>query len=244
MANKTEPDILDTNYPLMVKLRESTPGTYNHAKSVASLLEAVAAAIGLDEYKLKVAGYYHDIGKTVAPKMFAENQQDGDENPHDKLEPRVSLRYITAHVGDTAQILINDKNIPVEVIRWCTQHHGTSVAKAFYYKRQGQCPDAKESDYRYPGIKPECLEAALIMICDILEATSRSLSQHNKLEDVGQLVEQVIQDLEQDQQLDDVELTFGKLRLIKEVLKKELASQYHKRVDYVEPGKLDAEEER
>jgi len=238
MSKDTKSDVLDNNYPLMIRLRERAPGTYSHSKAVANLLESVAVVTGLPEHMLKIAGFYHDIGKTVAPRMFTENQSDGEDNPHDVLSPRVSLRYITAHVGDTAQILINDSNIPRDVIRWCTQHHGTCVTKAIYWKRKKENGEAKEDDYRYPGQKPECLESALLMVCDILEATTRSMSQAGKLDDIDQLVEQVLQDLEQDEQLDDVELTFGKLRMIKSVLKRELAAQYHKRVDYEKPVEI------
>lgn len=228
-------DVLDVNYPLMIRLKEKAPGTYSHSKSVAQLLEAVAVNVGLPEHNLMVAGYYHDIGKIVLPDMFTENQTDGTENPHHKLEPRISLRYITAHVGDTAQILINDSHIPVEVIRWCTQHHGTSVVKSFYWKRKKENDTTRENDYRYACERPKSLEAALLMICDILEATSRSLVQAHKLTDIPDLVDRVIQELEKDEQLDDVELTFGKLRVIKDVLRKELSAQYHKRLDYETP---------
>jgi putative nucleotidyltransferase with HDIG domain len=237
MNKENHIDVLDSNYPLIIKLKETAPGTYNHSRAVASLLEAIAIAIDLPDELLKIAGFYHDIGKTVSPKMFIENQQEEDENPHDKLEPHVSLRYITAHVGDTAQILINDRNIPVEVIRWCIQHHGTSVIKSVFLKKQ-KSGEAKRDNYRYPCKKPECLEAALIMICDILEATSRALSQSGQLISIDELVEKVIQDLEQDEQLDDVELTFGKLRIIKNVLKKELSAQYHKRINYKDTPEL------
>lgn len=243
MIKDITPDVLDSNYPLMVRLREKAPGTYSHSKAVASLLESVATVTDLPEKELAVAGYYHDIGKTVNPHMFSENQAGDAVDAYSELPPWASLRFITAHVGDTAQILINDPNISHDIVRWCTQHHGACVAKYFYRLAKKEDKNTEEDDYRYPGTKPECLEAALLMICDILEATSRSLSQAGKLGDVGQLVEQVIQDLEQDQQLDDVELTFGKLRIIKEVLKKELTAQYHQRVDYDNADKVTPEEE-
>lgn len=235
--SRTDP--LDSNYPLMIMLREKAPGTYSHSKAVAALLEAVAVATGMHEESLVMAGYYHDIGKTVAPHMFIENQAEGEDN-HKGLPPEVSHRYITAHIGDTAQILVNDSNIPAEVVRWCTQHHGTCVAQYFYRKAKRTKNKPNKDTFRYSCTKPESLSAALVMICDILEAKCRALSQAGKLEDIGVLVEETIQELEQDEQLDDVELTFGRLRTIKNVLKKELAAQYHQRVDY---DKAEEEEE-
>lgn len=245
-------DVLDNSYPLLARLREEAPGTFSHSKNVASMVENVASVVGLQEEYLAIAGFYHDIGKIVVPKMFTENQLEKEENKHDSLSPLVSLRFITAHVGDTARILVNDGNIPRQVIRWCTQHHGTTVVKPFFTQAKKEFPDVSPDNFRYPGPRPECLEAAILMMCDILEATSRSKAQAGKLEDIEGLVERVISDLEQDEQLDDVELTFGKLRKIKTVLKKELKAQFHKRVDYADAEALppaikkrkDKEEER
>lgn len=230
-ATKITTDVLDANYPLLAQLRELAPGTHHHSKNVALLLERVAVEIDISDSDLVMAGLYHDVGKIAAPHMFTENQTDG-ANAHDGIAPKASLRFITAHVGDTARILVNDGNIPLHVIRWCTQHHGTSPAKYFLARAKEQDPEVDINLFRYPGPRPECLESALLMICDILEATSRSKDQAGKLDSIDDLVESVIADLVDDEQLDAVELTFGKLRVIKTVLKKELAAQYHKRIDY------------
>lgn len=232
--------ILDNNYPLTLMLKKKAPGTYSHSAATAALLKQLAIALDLDEFKLTIAGLFHDIGKTVNPKVFTENQTtDEDRAFHSELPSHVSLKYITSHIGDTAQILINDPGISQlpNVIRWCTQHHGNSIVQYFYNKDKECMEDVNPDNYRYSCTRPECLEAALLMICDILEATAKSLSQANKL-DVNELVERVMLNLEVDGQLDDVEFTFKKLRIIKVVLKEELAAQYHQRVDY------DTEEER
>jgi len=147
MSKETTSDVLDSNYPLMVQLRENAPGTYSHSRAVASLLESVATVIDVPERPLIIAGYYHDIGKTVHPDMFSENQTDVDTDHYSTLPPWASLRFITAHVGDTAQILINDPNIPQEVVRWCTQHHGACVAKYFYRLAKKSDKNIKRDDW-------------------------------------------------------------------------------------------------
>ena len=221
-------DVLDSNYPLMVLLKEKTPGTYSHSRNVAGILEAIGTELELDVQVLKIAGFYHDIGKSVSPRFFTENQTDDEENPHDELEPWMSHKIITSHVSDTAQILVNDSNIDRNVIEICTQHHGTCIMKFFLKKSKSKNPD----NYRYKAKKPQSLEAALLMICDRIEATSRSLDQAGKLDDIDILVETSINELIDDEQLDDVEFTFGKFRQIKKILKSELAAQFHKRIDY------------
>jgi len=222
-------DVLDSNYPLMTTLREKAPGTYAHGKNVAALLEALGSELDLDVPKLKIAGYYHDIGKVVDPKYFSENQTD-DEDIHKDLTPRLSYKTIISHVADTTCILINDENIPVSVVRWCSQHHGTTVLKYFFVKSKNKNADT----YRYPTKIPSTLEAGLLMLCDCLEAKCRSLYQSDKLVNIEETVDSTLNDLMADQQLDDIELPkLSYLRRMKMVLYRELGSMYKpKRVDY------------
>ena len=222
-------DVLSPDYPLMVIMR-SIPGTLSHSKNIALMMETIAPELGLDGRKLKIAAYYHDIGKSVNPRFFTENQDDSAPDPHKDLDAWISYRMITAHIGDTVQILVNDPNIPRDVIEWCSQHHGTCVVRYFCTKSG----TGNEDNYRYKCSRPRSLEAALLMICDHLEARSRSLSQAGKLGSIDELVDAAITELlEEDEQLDDVALPkLGHLRLIKTLLKRELAGRYHKRVDY------------
>lgn len=219
-------DVLDSGYKLMVLLREKAPGTYNHSKNVASMLEAIGSELGLDVRSLRIAGYFHDIGKTTFPELFTENQ--ADQNIHDSLNPQISYHLITSHVAWTSDILTNDSNIPREVIQWCSQHHGTTVVRYFFQKDGSR----NENKYRYKCTKPNTLEGMLLMLCDHLEARSRSLSQSGKLDQIDDLVEIAFNDLNIDEQFDDVTLKLAHLRLIKKFLCRELSSQYHKRIDY------------
>lgn len=221
-------DVLDPKHRLMSMLRDKASGTYNHSKNVAFLMESLATELDLDSRKLKIAAYFHDIGKTVNPLYFTENQEDA--NPHDHLDPDMSFKIISSHVGESVQILVNEPQIPYEVLQWISQHHGSSVMRYFFTKSKS----TNSSLFRYQCCKPQCVEAALLMITDHLEARSRSLSQSGKLDNATVLIDTIITELIDDSQLDGVSIKLGDLRKIKSALAKEIESQFHKRVDYDE----------
>jgi putative nucleotidyltransferase with HDIG domain len=218
--------LLDSTYPLLQKFREACPGTYKHAQALASMVEGIALALDRDVDCMKVAALYHDIGKMFNPTYFTENQLD-DENPHDKLDPRISYQIITRHVSDSAVILINDTLFPRSLIEIITQHHGTSVLK-YFFKKSGKDVD---DVFRYKTSKPTCVDSAILMICDHIEATSRAMVQANKFDPVT-IIEDTINGLISDGQLDEVVMRLGDLKKIKEALAKELQGTYQKRVDY------------
>jgi len=221
-------NVLDVNYPLLKKFREMCPGTFKHSQNLVGLLEGIAMSLELDINSIKIMGQYHDIGKVMNPQYFAENQLD-DENPHDKLDPIISYQIITRHVSDTALILMSDLNFSREMIRIICQHHGTSIVKYFFDKSNRDVEDI----FRYKCEKPTCVESAVLMICDQIEARNRSELQANKKKaEVVQIIEDTINDLLSDGQLDDVVMRLGDLQKIKESLYKELESTFHKRVDY------------
>lgn len=220
--------LLDSTYPLLQKFREVCSGTYKHSQSVASMIEGVALSLSLDVNKMKVAAQYHDIGKMFNPKFFTENQLE-DENPHDKLSPLISYSMITRHVSDSVAILINDHNFPRDIIEIISQHHGQSILKYFFKKSGSDVDDI----FRYKTAKPTCIESAILMICDHIEATSRSLMQAKKF-DPSTIIDSVINELIDDGQLDDVVMRLGDLKKIKEALARELEGTYQKRVDYDE----------
>jgi putative nucleotidyltransferase with HDIG domain len=221
-------ELLETSYPLLQKFRELCPGTYKHSQAIASMVEGIALDLKLDVTFMKIAATYHDIGKTMNPTCFTENQLD-DENLHDKLDPRISYQLISRHVADTAFILLHDGNFPDDLIRIATQHHGTSVMKYFFEKSGSDVED----HYRYKGTKPKCVESAVLMICDCLEARSRAESQKRQSEfNPSIVIEDTINDLLSDGQLDDVVMRLGDLQMIKDALAKELQGTYQKRVDY------------
>jgi putative nucleotidyltransferase with HDIG domain len=225
-------NLLDSSYPLSQKFREACPGSYKHSQAIASMIEVISMDLGLDVTFMKVAAMYHDIGKMINPKYFTENQLD-DENPHDKLDPRMSYQIITRHVSDTAYILINDENFPRELIEIVGQHHGTTVVKYFFDKSGSSVED----NYRYKGRKPQDIRSMILMICDRIEAMSRSAVQirakdPDKKFDPIFIIESTITNLMSDGQLNEVYMKIGDLQKIKEALAKDLEGTYQKRVDY------------
>jgi len=221
-------ELLDSSYPLLQRFRETCPGTFKHSQALSGMVEGISLSLGLDSKFMKVAAMYHDIGKTFNPKYFTENQLQ-DENPHEKLDPLVSYQIITRHVSDTALILLGDANFPRELIEIATQHHGTSVLKYFFAKSGSDVDD----HFRYKSTRPKCVEAAILMICDSIEARSRSEIQSGKGQfDPTTVIEETINSLMSDGQLDDVVMRLGDLQTIKDALATELEGTYQKRVDY------------
>lgn len=251
--DKQPVDVLDNNYPLRSRLRDRASGTEKHSTGVTSLLVAVGSELKLPPEtlrKLQIAGLFHDIGKTNDPEFFTENQGEPLGNPHDKLVPWISHRIIIAHVGATAEILVNDPNIPRDVVEWCSQHHGTTVLRYFKDLADTEAEDGVETnsdEYRYKATKPQSFEAVLLMLCDISEAASRSLAGAGKLDrdKVPELVESIYRNLEGDGQFDEVLLRLGDLRTARDVIARELRAQHHPRVDYdkAKEGKKDGEGE-
>jgi len=218
--------LLDSTYPLLQKFREACPGSYKHSQTVSNMMEGVSITLGLDVPFMKVVGLYHDIGKMNNPKYFTENQLD-DDNPHDKLDPWVSFQIISRHVSDGLNILLNDSNFPRDLIEIMSQHHGDGVVNYFFEKSKTDVEDA----FRYKCYKPKCVESAVLMITDHIEATSRSRFQAGKF-DPMEVIEGTINGLIADGQLDDVYMRLGDLKRVKEALAKELEGSYQKRVDY------------
>ena len=221
-------ELLDSSYPLLNKFRDLCPGSYKHSQALAGMVEGVSISLGLDVTFMKIACLYHDIGKMINPSYFTENQLE-DEDPHEQLDPYMSYQIISRHIADTALILINDENFPRDLIKIVVQHHGTSIVQYFYHKSKSDIDD----HFRYKGEKPKCVESAIIMICDSIEARSRSEIQSGKGKlNPTEIIEDTINYLLGDSQLDDVYMKLGDLKKIKNSLAIELQGIYQKRVDY------------
>jgi len=224
--------LLDSSYPLLKEFRDKCPGSFKHSQSVLSMIEGISLSLDLDVNVMKVMAQYHDIGKMENPEYFTENQLD-DENPHDKLDPLMSYQIITRHVSDTAMILTDDDNFPKDIIKKMIQHHGTTVLQSFFHAAESDNEDL----FRYHSSKPSSIEAMLLMICDNIEARSRSYLQHGKEFNPSDVIDDAIDSLMKDGQLDA--LTLGDLRKIKEALGKELEGTYQKRVRYPDDKQQD-----
>jgi len=162
------------NHPLLKKMNEIAPGTYQHTMNVSLLAERCAIEIGANPLLARVGGYFHDIGKIAKPEYFTENQANL-ENKLEILSPKKAVEIIKKHVTDGIE-LAKQYKLPQRIIDFIPMHHGTSIIKHFYAKALEEAgPDEliKESDFRYPGPKPNSKETAILMICDSSEAISK-----------------------------------------------------------------------
>ncbi|WP_182870633.1 HD family phosphohydrolase [Stieleria mannarensis] len=224
----------DASHPLLRRLAQRAPGTYNHSINVASIAEAAADAIGANGLLVRVGAYFHDIGKMFKPEYFIENQSG--VNQHDSLQPAMSTLVIIAHVKDGADLARNH-HLPQPLIDLIMQHHGTTLVEYFFNeaaKRSEDNPNEKEvsdKDFRYPGPKPQTLEAAVMMLADTVESASRTLVDPTPAR-IQSLVDQIAQKKMADGQFDECGLTFRQLNLVRKSLVKSLTAIYHARVKY------------
>ncbi len=225
----------DYNQPLLKKLHEAAPGTFEHSLRVSNLAESAAEAIGADPILARVGALYHDVGKIVRPLFFVENQTySGIENPHEKLTPRSSKMVITSHTKDGVS-LAKEYNIPEVIQDFMTQHHGDSLASYFYNQAVAQegAENVKEEQFRYNGPRPNTKETAILMIADAVESASRTLKDHSQ-EELDALINKIIKDRLDDNQLSESPLTLKDIKVIASTLSRVLRSVFHKRIKYQE----------
>ncbi len=233
-------ELSSLDQPLLRQLLVQAPGTYHHSVIVSNLVEASAQAVNANPLQAKVCAYYHDIGKMKKPLYFIENQLAGG-NKHEKLAPSMSSLVLIAHVKDGVE-LAQKHGLGREIIDTIQQHHGTSLITFFYHKardkaerRAGKYSSVKEEDFRYPGPKPQTKEAGLVMLADMVEAASRSLSDPTPSRIQG-TVHKMINKAFSDGQLDECELTLKDLHEIAKSFNKTLAGIFHQRIKYPETG--------
>jgi putative nucleotidyltransferase with HDIG domain len=203
---------------------------------MASMVETAAESIGANALLAKVSAYYHDIGKMKKPQYFIENQPSGG-NKHDKLSPKMSSLVIISHVKDGCELAVKTK-LSQEIINIIREHHGTSLVSYFYDKaKKDKTPSIRalpETDFRYPGPKPQTREAGLVLLGDVMEASSRTLLNPTPAR-IKTLVRDRIERALSDGQLDECELTLRDLNKIAESFIMILNGIFHHRIDYPEP---------
>ena len=218
---------------LLRRLLLETPGTYHHSVMVGNLAERAAETIGADPLLARVAAYYHDVGKMKNPLAFIENQA-GAHNIHDDLDAETSARIIAGHIRDGID-LGYEHGLPVQIIGFIPQHHGTSVMSYFHGKAVleagGREDLVDERRYRYPGPKPQSREAAILMLADGVEASVRSLDEKDE-ESIRGMVGRIVDGRVEDGQLDDAELTLRDIAQIKDAFVAQLLGMYHSRIKY------------
>jgi cyclic-di-AMP phosphodiesterase PgpH len=233
-------ELQDPNTPILKRLLTEAPGSYQSSVMVANLAEPAAEAVGADGVLTRTACMYHDIGKLKRPYFFIENQF-GVENPHTRLSPHLSALVIMSHVKDGIE-LAQQMHLPPEVASVIPQHHGTLLVSFMYQKAQAEAvegEEVRESDFRYPGPKPQTKENAVIMLADTVEATARTLEDASP-HAIEEMVERLVSARIADGQLDESPLTFANIKVIQESFVKTLTGMFHQRLAY--PGAAPAHE--
>ena len=221
----------DLSHPLLKELSVNTPGTFHHSMMVATLSENAAEAIGANAIFARVAAYYHDIGKMKRPGFYVENQQGG-ENPHNKLTPSMSNLIILSHTKDGVE-MAKEHGIPKEIRDIMTEHQGTTLLAYFFNKARQQDGNVQQSDFRYSGPKPRTKESAIIMLADSIEAAVRSLDEKTPIT-IEKMIRKIITGKIEDNQLSEADLTFKEIEIIIKNFTKVLMGIHHIRLKY--PG--------
>ena len=228
-------ELADFNHPLLKKLSAVSPGTFHHSVVMGNMAEAAAESIGANRVLARVGCYYHDIGKTLKPEYYIENQLDR-KSKHEHLNPNISAKVIISHVKEGIE-LAKEYKLPKEVIDFIPMHHGTTLVSYFYHKARSIVDEEKEniSDYiyRYPGPKPQTKETGIAMLADTIEASTRAMEDPtlNKLEEK---IDEVIKKRFTEGELDECDLTLKDLTKIKIAFLKILVGIHHQRIKYPE----------
>lgn len=217
--------------PILKELTRKAPGTFNHSLIMGNLAEAAAEKIGANPLLARVGAYYHDIGKTITPLGFVENQM-GSQNIHEGLKPEESVQMIIRHVKEGIDLAIEEK-LPKEIIDFIPMHHGTTIITFFYEKAKelyGE-ENVNPDDYRYPGPKPRTKETAIVMLADGCESAVRSITEPDQ-QKVDNMINNIVNARIKEGQLDEAPITFRDITIIKDSVKTILLGQYHKRIKY------------
>ena len=210
-------DLANLNHPALKELIVQAPGTWHHSVITGALAEAAAEAIGADPLLARVGAYYHDLGKGKDPGWFSENTRG--ENPHAELPPTNSALLVKRHVEDGVELARRWK-LPRPVVDIVAQHHGTRFVSFFWSKERRSADGAVaevDAIYRYPGPKPQTREAALVMVADACEASSRDLPDLSA-EKLQKLVHRRIAEIVDEGQLDESDLTLRDLEAVARVM--------------------------
>ena len=226
-------ELCDTNNKLLRELEHKAPGTFQHSLQVMNMCDAAARAIDANVLLVRAGALYHDIGKMKNPLCFIENESmsPGGVHYHEHLSPKESARAIIKHVSDGLELAAENR-LPDVVQDFILTHHGTSNTSYFYnkYLNEGGNPD-DVSDFFYKGRKPQTKEQIILMICDTLEAASRTLKD-NSAATFSVFVENIVASKMKIGQFDQADISIKDLNTVKETLKAYLSQIYHERVVY------------
>lgn len=224
-------ELSDSNHPLLRKLAEDAPGTFQHSMQVANLAESVVREIGGNPLLVRAGAMYHDIGKINNSVLFTENQVSG-VNPHEELGRKESAGLIIDHVHKGYEIA-RKHNLPKPVADFILTHHGTSKTQYFLKMYQKEHPDVEvnQDEFAYPGPRPFSKETAVLMMADSVEAASRSLTDYSE-DSLKKLIESIVGAQLAEGQFNEAEITFRNITRAKEIFLKKLMNIYHARIQY------------
>ena len=231
-------ELNDSSRPLLQRLAQEAPGTYQHSLRIADMAEAAAESIGADSLACRVGAMYHDIGKVNKPLYFIENQ-GGGPNRHTKLSPAMSLLIIVGHVKDGIE-MAREYALPQVLRHFIESHHGTTLVEYFYHaakkQKEAEAEQApSEFEFRYPGPKPQTREAAIMLLADSVEAAARALPEPTPVR-LEQLVHTIANKRLMDGQFSDCQITLQELHKIEQAITKTLCAIYHARIKYPSAG--------
>ena len=230
-------ELSNPNQPLLRRLLLEAPGTYHHCTIVSNLAEAAAEAVGANPLLARVGGYYHDIGKLKRPSYFTENQMGG-VNAHDHVDPYVSAAIITAHTRDGVA-LAKAYRLPEAVQQIIAQHHGNTPVMFFYHKalQQANGNPVDINVFRYDGHPPTTKEAAIVMLCDTIEAAVRTMKNPTP-EGIDEFIVKLVRGKLEDGQLSDSPLTLRDIEKICAAASQVLVGVFHERIEYPDMDEL------
>lgn len=227
-------ELSDINSPLLRRLAEEAPGTFQHSMQVSTLAAEAARAVGANTQLVRTGALYHDIGKLDSPIFFTENQHG--INPHTGLNPETSAQKIISHVTSGLALAQREK-LPEMIRNFISEHHGRSVARYFYNTavNANNDPDhpVDKAKFTYPGPNPQSRETAILMMADAVEAASRSLPEYTP-EAISALVDRIVDTQVKEGLLNESPISFRDIQTIKDTFKKRLSTIYHSRVAYPE----------
>ncbi|HNY26480.1 MAG TPA: HDIG domain-containing protein [Candidatus Sumerlaeota bacterium] len=233
-------ELTGLDHPLLKELEEKAAGSFQHSLNVCKLSEAAAKAIGANSLLVRAGSYFHDVGKILKPKYAGENAITLEERSlHSKLSPHMSAMIIKNHVKGGIELARKYK-LPERVVDFIPQHHGTTIIAFFYvealkrFENSRSMDPVRESDFRYPGPKPQMIETAIVMLADAVEATatSRFTSLSVNEDELRMCVHKIVTDKFADGQFDECDLTLRDLHVIRESFIKTLLGRFHHRVAY------------
>lgn len=226
-------ELCDTNNKLLRELEHKAPGTFQHSLQVMNMCDAAARAIDANVLLVRAGALYHDIGKMKNPLCFIENESMSPKGVHyhEHLSPKESARAIIKHVSDGLELAAENR-LPDVIHDFILTHHGTSNTSYFYNKYLNEGGDPNDvSDFFYKGRKPQTKEQIILMICDTLEAASRTLKD-NSAATFSVFVENIVASKMKIGQFDQADISIKDLNTVKETLKAYLSQIYHERVVY------------